>query len=124
MHYAVCRAAGIAVRGSQPRDLFAPVARQTVLAYLADEMAWGLEHGGGAYALLNACRARVYLDEGVIVSKIAGGEAALAQGKGPVDDIAAALDAQHGRQAPQPLTEAACTYIISVAQLLRAAASG
>jgi len=77
MHYVTCRAAGWAVHGPEPAVLIGPVDRPIVLSYLADELEWGLHHGSHAYAVLNACRALVYLHDEQIVSKIAGGTAAL-----------------------------------------------
>ena len=48
-----------------------------LIEYLAEELRWGLENGTFAYAVLNACRALRFAREGVICSKIAGGEWAL-----------------------------------------------
>jgi streptomycin 3"-adenylyltransferase len=73
MHIAVTRAAGVAVRGPDPADLFGDMARQSVLGYLAAELEWGLREAPETYAVLNACRALAYLEDGLIVSKVAGG---------------------------------------------------
>ena len=44
---------------------------------MTDELEWGLANGSGAYAVLNACRALFWAEEGRVVSKVAGGEWAL-----------------------------------------------
>jgi hypothetical protein len=49
------------------------VPRRAVLDYLAGELGWGVGHAPEAYAVLNACRALVFLTDHKIVSKIAGG---------------------------------------------------
>ncbi len=71
LHFAVCHALGHSVIAPVPRDL--------VLTQLADELDWALEHAGGEYAVLNACRAWRYAVDGALVSKVAGGEWALTQ---------------------------------------------
>jgi len=62
MHIAVTRAAGVAVRGPDPADLFGDPARHSVLAYLASELEWALGQASETYAVLNACRALAYLE--------------------------------------------------------------
>lgn len=124
MHYAVCRAAGHALCGPPPRDLIGPIARADILAYLADELSWGLGNAPECYAVLNACRARLYLSDGAIVSKIAGGEAALQRGTGPDDVIVRALaqqrDARPDRhQADKPAAADAIAFVQATAALLR-----
>jgi streptomycin 3"-adenylyltransferase len=119
MHFAVCRVAGIAVFGPAPDDLIASVDRAHVLAYLADEMEWGLAHGGASYALLNACRALEYLEHDRIISKIDGGRAALHREDAPGDEIRQAIAAQEGRADAIPLTGAGEAFIRTVASRLR-----
>lgn len=123
MHYAVCRTAGLTVHGPPPRALIGAVPRAVILAYLADELGWGLGHAPEAYAVLNACRAAIYLADGQIVSKIAGGAAALRRGSGPAGLICRALAQQEGRlpgQQPQP---DAIEFVESIAADLRSAAT-
>ncbi|HET7017361.1 MAG TPA: aminoglycoside adenylyltransferase domain-containing protein [Streptosporangiaceae bacterium] len=105
MGYVVCREAGITLYGAPARELVGPVARGVVLRYLASELEWGVEHGTESYAVLNACRALEYLDGGRVVSKVAGGEAALARGSGPAGLIGRALEQQRAlaqAQRPEP----------------------
>jgi Domain of unknown function (DUF4111) len=122
MHYAVCRAAGRAVCGPPPRDVIGPVPRQAILSYLADELNWGLQHASEAYAVLNACRARVYMMDGEIVSKIAGGEAALDRGLGPAELIVRALSQQRGQAAGQQPGHDAVEFVQQTAAALLQAA--
>jgi hypothetical protein len=119
MHYAVCRAAGYPAFGPAPSDLIGAVARADILAYLADELSWGLAHGPERYAVLNACRARLYLTDGAIVSKVAGAEAALQRGAGPADVITRALAQQRGAQPDRPPAPDAVEFVLAVAAMLR-----
>ncbi len=122
MHYAVCRAAGWATCGPGPRDLIGSVPRPAILGYLADELGWGLEHGTEAYAVLNACRARVFLADGQIVSKIAGGSIALDRGLGPPAALRRALQQQQGMAPTQVTGQDAVGYVRATAAVLRSAA--
>ena len=122
MHYAVCRAGGWPVRGPAAPELIGAVPRPAVLAYLADELRWGLDHAPEAYAVLNACRAAIFLTHGQIVSKIAGGESALRTGSGPADVIGRALAQQRGLETGHTAGPDAAAFVLDVAQALRAAA--
>lgn len=122
MHYAVCRAAGRPVRGPAPAELIGSVPRPVILGYLAGELHWGIEHGSEAYAVLNACRAQVFLADGRIMSKIAGGNVALAQDLGPGAVIRRALDQQQGRVPPRDPGRGAEEFVLAVAAALRSAA--
>jgi hypothetical protein len=122
MHYAVCRAAGWPVCGVPAADLIGLVPPHEVLGYLADELAWGIEHAPEAYAVLNACRALIYLADRQIVSKIAGGEAALRRGTGPAEIIRRALAQQRGGEPDQPPGPGAIDFVLATAEALRSAA--
>ncbi len=119
MHYAVCRSAGWVVHGPPPADLIGEIPRPQVLGYLGDELEWGLAHAPEAYAVLNACRAAVYLSEDQIVSKIAGGEAALRRGTGPAAVIDRALAQQRGQAPGQPPQPDAAEFVLATAAALR-----
>src|SRR6266704_1248650 len=118
MHYAVCLAAGIRLAGPPPADAIGKVGGPTVLRYLAGELAWGLANAPECYAVLNACRALVYLDEDRIVSKVAGGLAALERGSGPPGLVRRALDEQRGRAPEQPPGPDAAAFVRQVSAAL------
>lgn len=121
MHYAVCRAAGQPVVGPPPRELIGIVPRPAILGYLAAELSWGLAHGTEAYAVLNACRALVFRTDGEILSKVAGGQAALARGLGDRAVLERALDQQRGIMPPQPIRSDAAAFVQSAAATMREA---
>jgi hypothetical protein len=72
LHFAVCRAAGIALRGPHPRQVFPEVPRSWLLEGFAAELAWAEEHADWGNGFLNACRNWRYLEEGKIGSKLEG----------------------------------------------------
>jgi hypothetical protein len=118
MHYAVCRAAGWPVSGPPPQQLIGSVSRKQILTYLAGELSWGLEHAPEAYAVLNTCRALIYLTDGELMSKVAGSEAALRRGLGPAGLIRRALDQQQGLAAERrPGPDAAAFVRAAIAAL-------
>jgi streptomycin 3"-adenylyltransferase len=120
MHYVACREAGYAAFGPPPREVIGPITRAAILTYLADELSWGLANAPERYAVLNACRALVYLTDGAFVSKIAGGEAAVQRGTGPPAVIARALAQQRGRQQDQPAATDAIAFVEATVSMLRA----
>ena len=122
MHYAVCRAAGWPVCGPPPQGLIGVVPRRAILHYLASELGWGLGRAPEAYAVLNACRALIYLTDHKIVSKIAGGEAVLRYGTGPAEVIQRALAQQRGSEPGQPPAPDAVSFVLATAATLRSAA--
>ena len=123
IHYAVCRAAGISVRGAPAADLIGEVPRRMVLAYLAGELGWGLENAPEAYAVLNACRAEAYRTTGQIISKLAGAELAR-QDADPQTAalITRAMDQQRGLLPSRPPSPDATAFVRAVASRLQAAA--
>ena len=124
MHYAVCRAAGVTLAGPPPEATIGVVDRRRVLSYLADELGWGLANAPECYAVLNACRGLVYLSEGKIVSKIAGGLAALDRGIGPPGLVRRALDQQQARAPERAAGPDAIRFVRESAAALSAAAVG
>jgi streptomycin 3"-adenylyltransferase len=119
MHYAVCRATGVPLLGPDPAEVIGVVPRDTILAYLVDELGWGVANGSEAYAVLNACRALVYAADGELVSKLAGGRHGLDQGLGPAGVVARALDAQLGKIPPGEITASGAEFVERVANCLR-----
>ncbi|HEX9516333.1 MAG TPA: hypothetical protein VF940_09195 [Streptosporangiaceae bacterium] len=124
MHYAVCRAAGITVTGPPPTAVIGAVRRPQILVYLAGELGWGLANASESYAVLNACRALVYLNDGKIVAKIAGGLAALDRGIGPPGLVRRALDQQQARAPERAAGPDAILFVRESAAALIAAAEG
>jgi hypothetical protein len=122
MHYTVCRRAGWPVCGPGPPELIGSVPRPVVLGYLADELGWGIEHGTESYAVLNACRALIFLADGQIVSKVAGGGMALARGLGPPAVLSRALDQQRGNATERAAAPDAVEFVLAAAAALRSAA--
>jgi Domain of unknown function (DUF4111) len=123
MHYVCCRAAGWPAHGPAPREVIGVVPRHAVLDYLADDLGWAIEHAPEAYAVLNACRALRYLTGHQIVSKIAGGQAALNSGTGPAEVIRRALSQQRGAAPDQPPAPDAVSFVLATAAALRSAAA-
>jgi hypothetical protein len=141
MHYAVTRASGILLAGPVAAQLIGAVPRPAILAYLADEMGWAAARAPESYLVLNACRALVFLREGRIVSKVAGGAAALQwPGSGPApagdsgpgppefcpvpaDLVRQALDQQQAVVPERPPGAEAREFAATVAASLRLAVS-
>lgn len=123
MRFAACRAAGWPVCGPPAAALIGVVPRRMILGHLADQLGWGIEHAPEAYAVLNACRALIYLTDQQIVSKIAGGEAVLRRGAGPAEMIHRALDQQRGREPDRPPARDAIAFVLATAATLRSAAN-
>jgi hypothetical protein len=117
MHYVVCRATGVVVRGRPPAELIGVVARGDVLHYLKAELSWALDHAPEAYGVLNACRALAYVTSGQIVSKVDGARYALDHGA-PHDLITDALAMQLGDRPHHRPSEPARQFIIEVAHLV------
>jgi Domain of unknown function (DUF4111) len=104
LHFAVCRrAARLLGPGLPTAEVFAPVPGALVLAQLAAELRWAAGHAPGEYAVLNACRAWRFSVDGMLVSKLDGGEWARAHLTGPDRDLVdTALARQRCLPAPEP----------------------
>lgn len=74
LHAEVCRRHGLAVHGPPASEVFAPVPPARLIRAIHEEVQWGLAHGHLSYAVLNACRALRFVDDGVLCSKLDGGE--------------------------------------------------
>ena len=105
--------------GPEPHAVFGAVGRPAVLAYLAAELLWGLEHATEAYAVLNACRALVYLSAGAVVSKLEGGQRALDGGFGPAELIARAMGEQRALRPPAEVGADAVAFVAATVERLR-----
>jgi hypothetical protein len=74
MHFASCSDHGVVLHGTDPASMFVRIPRSYLLGAFHGELGWALEHAPLEYQVLNACRAWRYLDEGVLCSKIDGGQ--------------------------------------------------
>lgn len=72
-HYAVTRAAGVAINGPPADTVIGPVSRNELVDYLRGELHWGVDAADQRYAVLNACRAVAYARSGRLLSKVDGG---------------------------------------------------
>jgi Domain of unknown function (DUF4111) len=122
MYYAVCRTAGITLAGAPPAAVIGSVDRRAILGYLADDLDWGLANAPECYAVLNACRAHIYLNEAKIVSKVAGGLAAFRSGIAAPGLVRRALDQQQATVPERPADPDAISFVQDTAAALRAAA--
>jgi hypothetical protein len=105
-HYAVTRAAGVAISGPPADSVFGPVSRTRLVDYLRAELRWGADNGDQRYAVLNACRAVAYARRGLLLSKLDGGRWWLQQ-FGAHSLVELALSAQEeGRDLGPSSTEA------------------
>jgi hypothetical protein len=95
-HFAMAQARGVAIEGPPPTDLICSTDRSRLLRALAHDLAWSMDRGIGVYAVLNACRALRFAQEGVLCSKLARGDWAIEQGVADTDLVASALRRQRG----------------------------
>jgi hypothetical protein len=89
---------GIALRGPQAADVFAPISRDLLVPVVADALRW---HAGGDArpddAVLNACRSLRFAADGVWSSKRAAAAWMRARGDRP-ELVEAALEARAGKR--------------------------
>jgi len=110
LHMAVCRQSAISVFGPDPTLVFADVDPTLVVGQMIEELTWALAHSSEAYAVLNACRARFYLEHHRFASKLEGGRWA----RHRFDTsglIERSLAVQEGRSADQPPSPI-CRYFV------------
>jgi streptomycin 3"-adenylyltransferase len=118
LHAAVCRDHAVAVHGPPPARVFGPVPRDRVLAAMADELRWGLDHGRPGYAVLNACRAARFAEDGLLCAKLDGARWYLARHLG--DPTVTAALAHQRAGAPGPDADAATAFVEATLRRLRA----
>ena len=110
LHMAVCRQSAIAVFGPDPTVVFADVDSTLVIGQMIDELTWALAQGSEAYAVLNACRARFYLERRMFCSKLEGGR--WARNRLDTSDlIDRSLAVQEGRSDDQPPSPLCRTFV-------------
>lgn len=120
LHCAVCREHALAVSGPPAADVFGPVPADRVRAAMRDELRWGLDHGEATYAVLNACRAQRFAEDGDLVSKIEGGR--WYQARHGDDAVVAAALAQQREGRPGPAARDAAAFVTAVCDRLESAA--
>lgn len=105
LHIAVCRQSAIAVLGPDAKMVFAGVDSTLVICQMIEELTWALAQGSESYAVLNACRARFYLEHRMFCSKLEGGRWAQNQldASGLIDRSLAAQEGRDDDQPPSPL---------------------
>lgn len=72
LHYEVARTVGIPIFGPAASDVFLPQTREVVLEALVSELEWALQNEDWPYAVLNASRAQLYIQERRMCSKLDG----------------------------------------------------
>ncbi|MFD5315728.1 aminoglycoside adenylyltransferase domain-containing protein [Streptomyces sp. NPDC127098] len=109
LHAAVCREFGRAVLGPPPGEVFGRPPRQRILAAMVADLRWAIDGGHAAYAVLNACRAARFAEEGRICSKLDGAHWYLA--RHPDDATVTAALARHLGGGPGPSGERARAFV-------------
>ena len=122
-HFAMARTSGVAILGPAPSNVISPIDRSRLLRSLAADLAWSVEVQAGTYGVLNACRALRFAREGVLCTKLQGGEWAIEQGLVDVDLVASALRYQRGADEVVDGRGAASTLAARVREELLDAAS-
>ena len=117
LHYAVTRDHGWAAAGPDARALIGAIDRPTIVRQLVDELLWATTDAPPEYAVLNACRALRYVDDGVLCSKTDGGQWALDAGIEP-GLVEPALRARRGESAADIDRTAVRDWVRSVAARL------
>ncbi|MER5617431.1 aminoglycoside adenylyltransferase domain-containing protein [Streptomyces sp. NPDC002215] len=116
LHSVVCREHALAVCGPPASAVFGPVPADRVGAAMVSELRWALDHATATYAVLNACRALRFADDGQLCSKLDGGRWYLAR-HGDNAVVAAAL--AHQREGHTgPATSAATAFVAAACDRL------
>ncbi len=119
LHFAVCRARGIAVAGPPATQVLPEVPRADLLRSLAAELRWASEKASAHYAVLNACRAAAYAETAQLLSKVEGARWAIASAF-EVSAASEALAVQEGREAPGEQVSSGPAISAALAALERA----
>ena len=116
-HYAVARAAGVAIVGPSPADVVGPVSAGELTEYLRGELRSGVEQADQRYAVLNACRATAFTEERLLLSKTDGARWWL-QRFGPEPVVTEALRAQERGADLGPCSAAARAFVATTIERL------
>ncbi|MFE7111004.1 aminoglycoside adenylyltransferase domain-containing protein [Streptomyces sp. NPDC057575] len=116
LHSVVCREHALAVCGPPASTVFGPVPADRVGAAMVSELRWALDHATATYAVLNACRALRFADDGQLSSKLDGGRWYLSR-HGDNAVVAAALAHQRDGHTG-PATSAATAFVAAACDRL------
>jgi streptomycin 3"-adenylyltransferase len=106
-HYQVVRAAGIAVAGAPPREVFPEVPRDDLEDALRRDLAWCRGVRSALYGVLSPCRIWAALETGELHSKASGAEWALPRLPNDLrPPVKRALASYRGAGEPIELTDA------------------
>lgn len=109
LHAAVCREFGRAVHGPPPGQVFGRPPRQRILAAMVADLRWAIDGGHAGYAVLNACRAARFAEEGRLCSKRDGARWYLA--RHPDDATVIAALTRHLGGGRGPSVERAVAFV-------------
>ncbi|HEY3765547.1 MAG TPA: aminoglycoside adenylyltransferase domain-containing protein [Gaiellales bacterium] len=112
-HYALVRAAGVAVFGPDPSALLREVPVGELVALTAAEIEWAVANAGPSTQVLTACRAWRLVTDGGVCSKRQAAEWALAHGA-PQDVVAPVLAAHLAAVTPAVDRDAVAAFVASV----------
>jgi predicted nucleotidyltransferase len=106
---ALVREHSVVLLGSRPTDLIAEVPRTDVCRAFASSLSsWDDDP---SYSLLNACRALMYVREGVLVSKFEGARWAVSTGEVDADAVEVAVERARGGSLENPDREAVSRFV-------------
>ncbi len=116
LHYLVARAGGWALTGAAVEEVFGSVPEHVVVGQLVAELRWAAVEASESYAVLNACRALRFQQDGTVYSKTAAGKWAIESGIAP-DLVQRALTSRQAESAA-PVSVDAHAWILAVANEL------
>jgi predicted nucleotidyltransferase len=124
LHFAVCRSSGRLIGcGPRAKEIFAEVPPSLVFNQILRELEWSADEVPNEYAVLNACRAWKFAEDGTLVSKLEGGDWVLSRGvsaKGRIL-VNAALMLQRNQQASPLDPDEVRRFVFAVLGRLRRA---
>ncbi len=120
MHFAVCRARGVALLGPAPTELLPQVPRDRMLAALLEELRWAAAEAPAHYTVLNACRAAAFAQSNRMLSKLEVAEWATSTGF-HASLAKAALERQIGGSEPAIATVELLSLLSETRAVLKAA---
>ncbi|HEY2868623.1 MAG TPA: aminoglycoside adenylyltransferase domain-containing protein [Gaiellales bacterium] len=111
-HYALVRAASVAIAGPPAHDVFRDVSRTELVGYAAGELDWAVGNASPSTQVLTACRAWALSADGRLRSKRDAAEWALHHGAPAV--IAEVLADHRATRESHPDADAVAAFVASV----------